>query len=228
MATTNDSSGTGGVSGIAGIAAAPTAARKTASSLNVTDFLKLMTTQLQNQDPLKPLDSTEFVSQLAQFGTVAGVQGMQTSLSGLASALQSSQILSGATMVGHQVLTAANQANYAGAGAISGTVVVPAGYPQVTLQVTDAAGQVVRHVALGTAAGEQSFQWDGRTDGGAQAAGGQYKLEVIAGGAGSNVSLQTFLVGRVGSVSLDAAGTGLTVNTRELGSIALGQIREII
>jgi flagellar basal-body rod modification protein FlgD len=225
MASTNDTSG---VSSIPGIASAPTAVRKTTSSLNVDDFLKLMTTQLQNQDPLKPLDSTEFVAQLAQFGTVAGVQGMQASLGGLSSALQSSQILSGASMVGHQVLTAASQAGYSGAGSITGSVTVPAGYPQVTLQVTDAAGQVVRHMSLSSTAGEQGFQWDGRADNGTQAAAGQYKVEVIAGGAGSNLSLQTFLVGRVASVSLDAAGTGLTVNTRELGSIALGQVREII
>jgi flagellar basal-body rod modification protein FlgD len=225
MVTTTDSSA---VSAIPGVPTAPTAVRKTASTLNVDDFLKLMTTQLQNQDPLKPLDSTEFVSQLAQFGTVSGVQGMQTSLNSLSTALQSSQILSGASLVGHHVLTAASQAQYAGAGTLTGTVDVPAGYPQVTLQVTDASGQVVRNLSLDNSAGRQLFQWDGRTDGGTQAAGGQYKFQVIAGGAGSNVSLQTNLYGSVGSVSLDASGTGLTVNTPELGSIALGQVHEII
>jgi flagellar basal-body rod modification protein FlgD len=222
MAVTQD------INSITGIASAPVAARKTSSTLNVDDFLQLMTTQLKNQDPLKPLDSTEFVAQLAQFGTVAGVQGMQSSLSSLSTALQSSQMLSGASLVGHQIITATDTATYNGAGTISGVVDVPAGYPEVTLQVTDSAGQVVRHVALNSAAGQQGFVWDGLTDSGERAGAGSYKLAVIAGGAGSNLSLQTLLAGHVGSVSLDAAGTGLTVNTRELGSIALAAVREII
>jgi len=227
--TTNATSSTGtDLSAIAGLASAPTATRKTSSNLNIDDFLKLMSTQLQNQDPLKPLDSTSFVAQLAQFGTVSGVQGMQQSLSSLATALQSSQMLSGASLVGHSVLTAADSASYSGAGSLYGTVDVPAGYPQVMLQVTDATGQVVRHVKLDTAAGTQSFSWDGRSDGGAQAGAGTYKLEVIAGGGSSNVSLQPSLIGKVTSVSLDASGAGLTVNTAELGSIALAQVRQVI
>ena len=116
--------------------------RKTASSLGVNDFLLLMSSQLKNQDPLKPLDSTEFVAQLAQFGTVSGVQGMQQSLGSLATALRSSQVLSGATLVGHQVLTAADTANYTGSGTVAGSVDVPEGATQVQLQVSDATGQV--------------------------------------------------------------------------------------
>ncbi len=60
--------------------AAANAQKKKATDLGIDDFLALMTAQLKNQDPMKPLDSTEFVAQLAQFGTVSGVQSMQASL----------------------------------------------------------------------------------------------------------------------------------------------------
>ena len=75
--------------------------KKSATTLDINDFLTLMSTQLNNQDPLKPLDSTAFVAQLAQFGTVSGIQSMQASLATLSDSLRASQALSGATLVGH-------------------------------------------------------------------------------------------------------------------------------
>ena len=95
-----------------GAATASAAKRKTANTLDITDFLRLMTTQLKNQDPLKPLDSTEFVAQLAQFGTVSGIQGMADTLGTLSTALRSSQALSGASLVGHQVLAQGTSATF--------------------------------------------------------------------------------------------------------------------
>jgi flagellar basal-body rod modification protein FlgD len=207
--------------------APPPAVRKTASTLGVQDFLTLMTTQLKNQDPLKPLDSTEFVAQLAQFGTVSGIQGMESSLTSLSSALRSSQVLSGANLVGHQVLTAGGTAQYSGVGAVNGSIDVPSGSNGVTLSVTDASGQVVRHINIDTATGSQAFSWDGKSDSGAQLAAGSYTVNAIASSNGTNTSLPTYLYGRVSSVSLDATGTELTVNTPELGAIALSSVRQI-
>ena len=224
MSTVNDIAG---VAAAAGIAAAPTAKHKTANDLDVSDFLTLMPAQLQNQDPLKPLDSTAFVAQLAQFGTVSGIQGMQTSLSGLSTALQSSQMLTGASLVGHSVLAAANSAQYSGSP-INGQVTVPAGASKVTLTISDSSGQAVRHIAMDPTAGTQGFSWDGKSDTGEQLSAGQYKLEAISTSGQTNESLATYLDGTVRSVSLDASGAGLTVNTAELGAISLGSVREII
>lgn len=209
------------------VPAAPVAARKTAGTLGVDDFLTLMTTQLKNQDPLKPLDSTEFVAQLAQFGTVSGIQGMETSLTSLSSALRSSQVLSGATLVGHQVLTAGSTAQYSGAGNVNGSIDVPSGASSVMLAITDASGQVVRHIGIDPTSGSQSFSWDGKSDSGAQLAAGSYTVNAISSSSGTNTSLPTYLYGRVSSVSLDATGTELTVNTPELGAVALSSVRQI-
>jgi flagellar basal-body rod modification protein FlgD len=211
----------------AGIASAPTTKHKTANDLNVSDFLKLMTTQLQNQDPLKPLDSTDFVAQLAQFGTVSGVQSMQTSLGTLTTALQSSQMLTGASLVGHSVLASASTLQYGG-GTVRGQLTVPEGSSKVMMTINDSSGQAVRHIQMDPAAGTQGFSWDGRDDTGAQLPAGEYTLQAVSTSGTTNESLETFLDGTVRSVSLDASGAGLTVNTAELGAISLGNVREII
>ncbi len=100
------------------------------------------------------------LAQLAQFGTVSGVQSMNTTLSSLSDSLRSSQALSGATMVGHQILAPASAVNYYGQP-LGGAVQIADGASSVTLTITDASGQVVRHVNLATATGQQPFSWDG-------------------------------------------------------------------
>ena len=77
-------------------------------SLGQDEFLELMMTQLQNQDPLNPAESGEFLSQIAQFGTVNGITELQQSFSTLASSLQSNQALQASTMVGRSVLVENN------------------------------------------------------------------------------------------------------------------------
>ena len=207
---------------------AAASARKTASTLGVSDFLTLMTTQLKNQDPFKPLDGTEMVSQLAQFGTVSGVQAMNTTLGALSASLRSSQALSGANMVGHEILAPASTANYYGQQPLAGAVQVADGASNVTLTITDSSGQVVRHLNIATASGQQPFSWDGLSDSGSQAAAGRYQLEAVANVGGANVALPIAVAARVGSVSLDRTGTDLTLNTIELGAVALGNVQQII
>ena len=207
--------------------AAGAAAHKSASALGVSDFLKLMTTQLKNQDPFKPLDGTEMVSQLAQFGTVSGVQQMNVTLGALSASLRSSQALSGANMVGHEILAPATGANYYGQQ-LGGAVQVADGASSVSMTITDSSGQVVRHLKIATASGQQPFSWDGLTDAGSQAATGHYKIEAVANVGGASVALPIAVAARVGSVSLDKTGTGLTLNTAELGAVALGDVQQII
>jgi flagellar basal-body rod modification protein FlgD len=212
----------------AAAAAASVAAHKTASTLGINDFLKLMTTQLKNQDPMKPLDGTEMVAQLAQFGTVSGVQQMNTTLSTLSDSLRASQALSGATMVGHEIVAQSGTASFDGTNGIVGGVDVPSGASSVSLTISDAAGQVLRHITVGTMAGQQAFRWDGKTDSGVQAAAGSYTLTATANVGGATQGLTTAVAARVSSVSLDSSGTGLTLNTPELGAVALNQVQQII
>lgn len=198
-----------------------------ASQLNATDFMTLMTAQLKNQDPLNPLQSTEFVAQLAQFGTVSGIQSMQTSLSTLSGSLRSSQVLSGASLVGRDITTAANSIALGATDSVQGSVTVPEGATAMTVTIKDSAGQIVRTIALPANASSDDFTWDGNTDTQARAPAGQYSIDATATVAGKGTSAEVLLASRVSSVSLGADGTTLSLNTDSLGSVALTKVRSV-
>lgn len=190
-------------------------------------FLELMVAQLKNQDPFKAMDPSQFLGQLAQFGTVTGIQDMQKSFGALSESLRSSQVLGGSTLVGREVLLAANETALGEQGAVSGAIEVPTGASAVELNVRDASGQLVRRITLPTAEGLNDFSWDGIADNGSRAAAGRYKLEAVANVGGKSTSLQTLLSDRVSSVTIDASN-GLTVNTRGLGAHALSDVRRVM
>jgi flagellar basal-body rod modification protein FlgD len=208
----------------------PASASKASSgiqALTPADFMTLMTAQLKNQDPLNPTDSNEFLSQLAQLSTVSGITSMNTTMTNLSSSLLSSQALSSATLVGHGILTAASTARYTAGQPLSGAVQVPDGASSISLTITDKSGAVVRHITAAPGAGLQPFSWDGTTDGGTPAASGTYNIGVSAIVNGRNQAATTLLNGTVTSVTLDAAGGGVTLNTPELGPIALSSVNQI-
>lgn len=208
--------------------AAAEQARKKDQTLGIDSFLTLMTAQLRNQDPLKPLEGTEFISQLATFGTVSGVQGMQTSLETLAASLRSTQTLNGATMVGRDILASASYFEHTQGGTVSGQIDVPAGTSALQLRITDSAGAVVREIQLDTTAGTQNFTWDGLRNDGTQAETDDYDIEAIATVRGQTGSLEVLMSGRVSSVSIDPTGTNLTLNTAALGSVAMADVRRVM
>lgn len=144
--------------------------------LGQAQFMQLMIAQLRNQDPTKPMDPSEFLGQLAQFGTVSGIQDMQASLSSLSDALRSSQVLGGTNLVGHDVLAAADTAALGATGDVRGAVTIPEGTNAAMLVVTDASGQLIRKMPLSTQQGDSAFTWDGTTDLGSRAPAGNYTV----------------------------------------------------
>jgi len=92
------------------------------AGLTMNDFLTLMTAQLQNQDPLNPADSNEFLSQLSELSTVQGISQMNTTMTALSTSLISSQALASASLVGQSVLTPATSAAYTSGSTLSGAV----------------------------------------------------------------------------------------------------------
>ena len=208
--------------------AAANASKKKASDLGIDDFLALMTAQLKNQDPMKPLDSTEFVAQLAQFGTVSGVQNMQASLTSLNDSMRSAQALQGTSLVGHDVLAPASTVAVAAGGTVRGAIDVPPGTSSVQVVIKDASGQVVRNIGLSAASGSTDFAWNGLDDRGATVPTGTYQFSAVANVGGTNQALEVLLSGKVSSVSIDAAGTGLTLNTPALGPLSLANVRRVM
>ncbi len=195
--------------------------------LGQAQFMQLMIAQLKNQDPTKPMDPAEFLGQLAQFGTVSGIQDMQASLTSLSDSLRSSQLLGGTSLVGHDVLATAVTARLGATGSIGGAIDIPEGTNAAMLVVTDASGQLVRRLPLSSQQGVTEFQWDGNTDTGERAPAGNYKIEAIANVGGTEQQLETQLASRVGSVTLDPTTNNLTVNT-DIGPIPLSRVRRVM
>lgn len=209
-------------------AAAAAHKSKSANDLGIDEFLTLLTTQLKNQDPMKPMDGTEFVAQLAQFGAVSGIQQMQTSMESLASSLRSAQVLDGATLVGREVLAFTDHIELAQGSVISGEIEVPPGVSHLQVRITDADGAIVQEITLSPGEGTTEFTWDGLRSDGTQADAGSYQIEAIASGGGISESLGVLLSTRVSSVTIDSAGAGLTLNTAGLGAVPLAHVRRVM
>lgn len=203
-------------------------AKKNDQTLGIEEFLTLMTAQLKNQDPMKPLEGTEFISQLATFGTVSGVQEMKDSLELLASSLRSTQTLNGSSMLGRDILVEADSLAHTQGGTVGGELEVPAGTTSLQIRITDSTGAVVREMSLDTSQGTRSFTWDGLRSNGTPAESDTYDIQAIATVSGQSGSLPLMLSGRVTSISLDATGTNLTLNTAALGAVAMTDVRRVM
>jgi flagellar basal-body rod modification protein FlgD len=202
--------------------------KKSANNLGIDEFLTLMTTQLKNQDPMKPLEGTEFVAQLAQFGTVSGIQSMQGSMEALANSLRSSQVLNGTTLVGHDVLVRADSFSFTQGVGVSGEVEVPHGATSLQIRITDSTGALVRQIEAVPQPGVNTFAWDGTLADGSQALSDDYDIEAIASVGGANESLAVLMAGKVSSVTIDSTGTNLTLNTGALGPVSMNNVRRVM
>jgi len=123
-------------------------------------FLKLLVAQMQNQDPLNPMDNAQVTTQMAQINTVSGIQQLNATVQGLQSQFVQMQALQGASLVGHDVIVAGNQLTIAG-GVGQGGFELDSAADNVKVEVLNAGGKVIDTVQLGAqTAGMQSFDWD--------------------------------------------------------------------
>jgi flagellar basal-body rod modification protein FlgD len=204
-------------------------------ALGQEQFLKLMTTQLTHQDPTKPMQNGEFLSQMAQFGTVSGIQDLQQLFKDFSTSISSNQALQAANLVGRYVSAPGNEGllsiiNKNGdLGSIKGKVELPSSTPGMTVKILDAAtGNVVKTLDLGTrVAGPVTFKWDGKNENGVLSSPGVYKVKVEAIIDGKNTVLQPEIESLVESVSIAGNG-GLKVNLAGLGNVAFNQIKQIL
>jgi flagellar basal-body rod modification protein FlgD len=195
-------------------------------SLGQEEFLRLMITQLKNQDPTKPLESGEFLGQLAQFGTVSGLASLQDSFQQLAGSLVSNQALQAAGLVGRSVLARSDLVNLEAGGGVNGALDLPVASGDVRVQVVDASGQLIKEISLGAQpSGLARFSWAGDTDSGQIAPPGNYQIFGQYLGAGQVESAETLVNSTVESVSLRP--TVLGIQLRGLGEYAFSSIEEI-
>ena len=200
---------------------------KKKDQLGQAEFLELMIAQLKNQDPFKAMDPSQFLGQLAQFGTVSGIAEIKEAFGTLSESMRSSQVLDGATMVGREVLVPSDEVMLQAEGSVRGAIDVPTGTNALQVNIRDANGALVRRMTLPTTSGLQEFSWDGIADNGTRAPAGEYSIEAVANIAGKSGSLEMLLASRVNSVTIDSA-KGLTLNTNTLGSRALSDVRRVM
>ena len=190
------------------------------------DFLQLMLTQLKNQDPFKPMESGEFLGQLAQFGTVQGLAGLQTSFDSLASSLVSNQALQASTLVGRSALVETSTIGIAAGETVAGAIELPASSSAVSVSIRDAAGQPVRTIQLGAQPqGLASFTWDGLADDGTAVPAGRYTFGAAYQSGTDSVAADTLLRAPIDSVLL--GGDGFNVELRGIGELPFTAVREI-
>jgi flagellar basal-body rod modification protein FlgD len=197
------------------------------SASDVQDrFMKLLVTQMQNQDPLNPMDNAQVTSQMAQLSTVSGIDKLNTTMSSLQSSYQSSQTLQATSLIGRGVLAPGSDVTLSGGRAVLG-VELPAAADNVTVTIRDAAGRAVHKISLGPQqAGALPLTWDGATDAGAAAADGQYRFDVAASSGGKAITPTGLSFAQVGSVSTGSGGVRL--NLAGGGSATLSDVRQIL
>ncbi|MCK9397566.1 MAG: flagellar hook assembly protein FlgD [Methylobacter sp.] len=205
-----------------------TAAKQT--SLGQAEFLKLMTTQMTHQDPTKPMENGQFLTQIAQFGTVSGIQDLQKSFGDFSSSITSSQALQATSLVGRQVSAPGTQGVLAVGGNISGDINLTGSATSVKVAITDpVTGEVVQNVDLGAhGTGTVPFSWDGTNSNGVMANPGVYKIEATAYVDGKNTVLETDIHSKVDSVTMASGTNGLKVNLSGLDSVDFNKIKQIL
>jgi flagellar basal-body rod modification protein FlgD len=171
---------------------------------NFNTFLTLLTTQLQYQDPLNPMDSSQFTNQLVEFSEVEQQIKTNSQLSTMITNQTASETISAQSMVGDTIQYNGSQAALENANA-TWSYDLPSDAKSVTLNVLDSSGDIVYSTSGQTTAGTYPFSWNGKTSGGQQESnGGTYTLQVTATDADGNpITATTTAVGTVTGVNVE-------------------------
>ncbi|MBX2878914.1 MAG: flagellar hook assembly protein FlgD [Granulosicoccus sp.] len=195
--------------------------------LGQSDFLELMMAQLQNQDPMKPMDNGEFLGQMAQFSTVNGIDDMKNSMEKLSATYASNQTLQSIQLVGKQVLVESRTLELGPNQSTGGEFEIDSGSTDVKLSIADSSGTIVKQTDLGAyPAGQHNFTWDGLDNNGDRVPEGMYTVQ-ISHLANDEYKSATVLSNRtVDSVEFKNGEQAL-INTQQGEQLALSDIRRI-
>ncbi len=212
---------------IASANAAGAATPSTSANGAIQDrFLKLLVTQMKNQDPLNPLDNAQVTSQLAQINTVNGIEKLNTTLSEMSASFLAGQSMQSASLIGRTVMADGNKLTLAAGAPARAGIQLDRAADSVKVNISGPAGNVVRQLELGPRnSGLTTFDWDGRNDAGATMAPGAYSFQVVAMGAGQKIASTPVSTGTVSGVTLGGSGARVTVDG--LGDLTMQQIRSI-
>jgi len=203
-------------------ASASSTSSSTTAPVDTSEFLKLLVAQLQHQDPTQPTEGTEFVTQLAQFSQVEAAQNQTTQLTTISNQMTGLSSNEAANLIGKQVDVGGGTLAFGGTLAATTNVTLGGAASQVTVQVKDASGDVVRTMNMGAESqGTLPITWDGKSDNGETQAAGSYTVSVNATDTnGSPVSVSSDVSGVVTKVSYDQGYPVVTLNNGTTAAIS--------
>ncbi len=207
-------------------------AQKSDAEMGQEQFMQLMLAQLNNQDPMSPMENGDFLAQIAQFSTVSGIDKLQGSFDGfsdlMGESLHSNQALQASTLVGRDVLIPGSSSALSPTTPLEGVIEAPEHASNVVLNIKNAAGEIVHHSSFDQMyPGSHPFSWDGTLADGSQAPSGNYSFEVSAMVKGERTAMNTMVAARVESVSLGQMGQEPVLNLANVGPMEFSQVREV-
>ena len=188
-------------------------------------FLKLLITQLKNQDPLKPMDNAEVTSQMAQISTVSGIEKLNTTLKLLTTDMEDSKSLEATSMIGHDAFAPGSFISLQNGKAMAG-VEFDQAVDRMEVTILDSNGATVRVMDLGAQpVGLNTISWDGMTSSGSKAADGEYTFIINAIQGETSVKGNPFSLSTVKSVT--AGDNGALLDMGKLGLVNLSDIKRV-
>lgn len=208
-------------------AAGKAAATGDSAGANTQDrFLKLLVTQMKNQDPLNPMDNAQVTSQMAQLSTVSGIDKVNSTLKALTDSMAAGQSLTATGMIGHGALVPGAAMELRKGEAVAG-VNLDQSVDKLKIAIKDGANNVVRTLQLGAQKpGVVPIAWDGQDDQGKSMADGSYKISVEAEADGKPASATTLSFGVVNGIAPGTAGAQLDMG--KLGMFKLSDIKQVM
>ena len=198
------------------------APKETKDQLGQDDFLKLMTTQLQNQDPFAPVDNADFIAQMAQFSTVTGITSMDQSIKSISDQLSEMRIASTTQLMGHSVLVPGKYARPDKEGIISGVVDLPETAGNLNIIFENSDGQVLHQDALGMQkAGLVGFEWKDLPEE-IKSSNSPITIRAFTGNVGDTGELSTQVFANVSGTS--KTDTGVMLEVEDYGTIDPSQV----
>jgi len=197
------------------------------SSLGQSDFLKLMTTQLMNQDPLQPMENGEFLAQMAQFSTVNGITEMNTSIQGLSESYRSQQLMQAGSLINKSALVEGSFANLDVDKGLRGAFVLDRATDGTQIVVRNMQGEVVHTESLGIKfSGTHEYSWDGVMDNGAKAPAGQYLVQVDALENGELYQPTNLVYSNINAISTGSSGE-LVLEVAGIGNLPFTDVYRV-
>lgn len=200
---------------------------KSSNTLDQEDFLKLLTTQLSNQDPTSPVDNTQMVNTMSQLSIVQNLNTITSGMDNVVNAISSSSALSASSLVGRSVLTDNSSGFFDGTNAITAKIDAGDGADNLKITVIDENGSVVGSYTADAGSGSMDFSWDGTDADGNKLPAGIYniKAEAVRGGQAVSLPVSTYAV--VGSVTLGNTSSDTILNLIGYGDVKLSDVSEI-